>query len=52
MSATSLSRIRKESFLEYSTKKRGDNFSRCGDCDDLKGMRSACTRGSRAYDVC
>ena len=52
VSATGLSRIRRESFSEYSTKKRGDNFVRCGDCDDLKRMRSACTRGSGAYDVC
>ena len=34
------------------TKKRGDNFARGGDYDDLKRMRSACTRGSGAYDVC
>ena len=52
VSATSLSRIRRESFSKYSTKKRGDNFARCGDCDDLKRMRSACTRGSGVYDVC
>ena len=47
----SLSRIRRESFLEFSTKKRGDNFAHCGDCDDLKRIRSACTRGSGAFDV-
>ena len=47
-----LSRIRRESFSKFSTKKQGDNFARCGDCDDLKRMRSACTRGSGAYDVC
>ena len=52
VSASGLSRIRRELFLEYSTKKRGDNFARCGDCDDLKRMRSACTRGTGAYDVC
>ena len=52
VSATGLSQIRKESFSEYSTKKRDDNFSRCGDCDDLKRMRSACPRGSGAYEVC
>ena len=49
---TSLNRIRKELFLEYSTKKQGHNFAHCGDCDDLKQMRYACTRGSGAYDVC
>ena len=31
-------------FSKFSTKKQGDNFARCGDCDDLKRMRSACTR--------
>ena len=46
-----LSRIRRISFSEFSTKKQGDNFARCGDYDDLKRMRSACTRGSGAYDV-
>ena len=52
VSRTDLSRICKESFSEFSTKKRGDNFARCGDCDDLKRMRSTYTRGSGAYDVC
>ena len=52
VSQTGLSRICRESFSEFSTKKRGDNFARCGDCDDLKRMRSACMRGSGAYDVC
>ena len=52
VSRTDLSRIRRESFLEFSTKKRGDNFARCDDCDDVKRMRSACIRGSGAYDVC
>ena len=51
VSQMDLSQICRDSFLEFSTKKRGDNFARCGDCDDLKQMRSACTRGSRAYDV-
>ena len=46
VSRTSLSRIHRESFSEFSTKKRGDNFARCGDCNDLKQMRSSCTRGS------
>ena len=47
-----LSWIHRESFLEFSTKKRGNNFIRCGNCDDLKQMRSACTRESEAYGVC
>ena len=52
VSRMGLSRIQRELFSEFSTKKRGDNFAQCGDCDDLKRMRSACTRGSGAYDVC
>ena len=36
VSQTGLSRIHKESFSKFSTKKRGDNFVQCGDCDDLK----------------
>ena len=52
VSRTGLSRIWREWFSEFSTKKRGDNFAQCGDCDDLKRMRSACTRDSGAYDVC
>ena len=50
--ATKLSRIWRESFSKYSTKKRGDNFVRCGNCDDLKRIRSAYTRGSGVYDMC
>ena len=38
-----LSRICSESFSKFSTKKQGDNFTRCGDCDDLKQMRLACS---------
>ena len=52
LNTLSLSRIWRESFSEFSTKKRGESFARCGDCDDLKRMRSACTRGSGAYDLC
>jgi hypothetical protein len=46
VSASGLSRIRNESFVEYSPKSRGDNFARCGQCDKLKMLRAACTRGS------
>ena len=52
MSQTGLSQIHRESFLEFSTKKQGNNFTLCGDCDDLKQMRSACTKDSGLYDVC
>jgi hypothetical protein len=48
VSASGLSRIRNESFAEYSPKSRGDNFARCGQCNKLKKLRAACTRGSRA----
>ena len=48
VSASGLSRIRNKSFMEYSPKNRGDNFSRCGQCDKLKKLRAACTRGSWA----
>ena len=36
VSRTGLSWICNESFSEFSSKKQGDNFARCGDCDDLK----------------
>jgi hypothetical protein len=48
VSASGLSRIWNESFVEYY---RGDNFARCGQCDKLKKLRAACTRGSRAADL-
>ena len=41
--ASNLSRIRKESFWEYTLKGRGDSFARCGTCDEYKQLRSACT---------
>ena len=52
VSRMGLSRICRESFSKFSTKKQVDNFARCGNCDDLKRMRSACTKGNGAYDVC
>jgi hypothetical protein len=51
VSISGLSRIRNESFAEYSPKSRGDNFARCGQCDKLKKIRVACTRGSCAADL-
>jgi hypothetical protein len=39
VSASGLSRIRNESFAEYSPKSRGDNFARCGQCNKLKKLR-------------
>jgi hypothetical protein len=48
VSASGLSRIRNDSFADYSPKSRGDNFARCGQCDRLKKLRAACTRGSHS----
>ena len=52
VSRTDLSRICRESFSKFSTKKRGENFSYYGNCDDLKQMRLACISDSGAYDLC
>ena len=52
VSRTGLSRIHRESFSEFSTKKQGDNFAYYVDYDDLKQMKSACMGDSGAYDVC
>jgi hypothetical protein len=51
VSASGLSRIRNESFAEYSPKSRGNNFARCGQCDKLKKLQAACTRGSCVADL-
>ena len=51
VSASGLSKIRKDSFLEYAPKGRGDSFAWCGQCDNLKQLRSACTPGSHARKV-
>jgi hypothetical protein len=51
VSASGLSNIRRASFPEYAPKARGDSFARCGECDTLKQLRSACTPGSRAQEV-
>jgi hypothetical protein len=51
VSPSGLSRIRNESFPEYSPKSRGDSFTRCGQCDKFKKLRAASTRGSHAADI-
>jgi uncharacterized C2H2 Zn-finger protein len=51
VSTSGLSRIRNESFAEYSPKRRGDNFARCGQCDKLKKLWAAYTRGSRVANL-
>ena len=43
ISSSNLSRIRKELFFKYAPKGHGDNFARCGTCDEYKQLRSACT---------
>ena len=48
VSQLGLSLIWKNSFREYSSKKPGNNFARCGSCDKLKGFRSASTKGTRS----
>jgi hypothetical protein len=50
VSPSGLSRIRNESFPEYSPKSRGDSFARCGQCDKFKKLRAACTRGSHVAE--
>jgi hypothetical protein len=46
-----LSRIQNESFMDYSTKSRGDNFASCGRCDKLKKLWAHCTSRLRAMDL-
>jgi hypothetical protein len=48
VSTSGLSRIRNKSFAESSPKSRGDIFARCGQCDKLKKLGAAYTRGSRS----
>ena len=43
ISSSNLSKIRKESFLEYAPKGLGDSFAQFGTCDEYKQLRSACT---------
>jgi hypothetical protein len=38
VSTIGLSRIRSDSFPEYSIESRGDNFARCGQCNKLKKL--------------
>ncbi len=51
VSASGLCKIRHDSFPEYNAKAPGDNFSRCGQCDKLKQLKAACSRGSRAQEL-
>ena len=51
VSQSRLSLIWKNSFPEYSSKKPGDNFARCGSCDKLKGFRSVAAKETRSWEV-
>ena len=51
VSPSGLSRIRNESFLEYSPKSRGDSFACCGQCDKFKKLWAACTSGLCGADI-
>ena len=39
VSVSNINRIRKKKFLEYNTKKPGDNFAHCAQCDRFKTLR-------------
>lgn len=49
ISQSSCSKIRKEHFSEYQIKRRGDNFARCGRCDELSALRNVHAHGSPGY---
>lgn len=49
ISQSSCSKLRKEHFSEYQIKRRGDNFARCGRCDELTKLRNVHAHGSPGY---
>jgi hypothetical protein len=51
VSPSGLSRIRNESFPQYSPKSQDDSFAYCGQCDKFKKLWVACSRGSRVADL-
>ncbi|KAG0572237.1 hypothetical protein KC19_VG078600 [Ceratodon purpureus] len=51
VSLSGISNIRRRSFPEFSVKRPGDNFARCGTCDKLKSLKLASTKGTRAADL-
>ena len=49
ISLSKLSAIKKAKFSEYITKRRGDKFARCSNCEKLKRLRDAHTMGTESY---
>ena len=49
ISLSKLSAIKKSNFSEYITKRRGDKFARCSNCEKLKRLRDAHTMGTESY---
>ena len=49
ISLSKLSAIKKANFREYITKRRGDKFARCSNCEKLKRLRDAHTMGTESY---
>ena len=49
ISLSKLSAIKKANFSEYITKKRGNKFTRCSNCEKLKCLRDAYTMGTESY---
>jgi hypothetical protein len=49
ISLSNLSAIKKAKFSEYITKRRGDKFARCSNCEKLKRLRDAHTMGTESY---
>lgn len=50
LSQPCFSKMRSKHFQEFSIKSRGDDFSRCSECDKLKGIRATFVPGSEEYD--
>jgi hypothetical protein len=51
ISSSKLSAIKKANFSEYITKRRGDKFARCSNCEKLKRLRDAHTMGTESFAV-
>src|ERR1700736_3885963 len=49
ISLSKLSAIKKANFSEYITKRRGDKFARCSNCEKLKRLQDAHTMGTKSY---
>ena len=49
ISLSKLSAIKKASFSKYITKRRGDKFAKCSNCEKFKHLRDAHTLGIESY---